>query len=77
MQLIETVSDTLLSTKSPGEKPVRVTTQKIEMVVQRGIVEDIGKESLDLEGGGVMLPDSKTLFGNQNKTPSHLDTQVY
>ncbi|XP_031571405.1 polycystic kidney disease protein 1-like 2 isoform X3 [Actinia tenebrosa] len=76
MKLIEIISDTLLSTMSPGERPARVTTKKIEMVVRRGDVEDIGKERLDLDGGGVMFPDSKTLFGSQNKTPSHLDTQI-
>jgi hypothetical protein len=76
MKLIEKVSDTLLSTKNPGENAIRVTTQKIEMVVQRGLVEEIGKESLNVDGGGVKLPDSNTLFGSHKKSPLLVDTQV-
>ena len=78
LKLMDKVGSSLLGTKTVGEKPSVFKTKSLAMMLDRQVPSKIGGKKLsDGEGdGGVALPSSDTLFGDQAGSLPSVDSQV-
>lgn len=77
LNLVSKVGDSLLSTKTVGEKPTVFKTKSLEVLLDRQKSSDMGGKKLGDGPSGVSLPSATLLFSGQGQqSPEAVDSQV-